>query len=127
MTIALFPSLTGSGGGFGLVVGRARVAIREFTGREMQSPLSGQRAVRREVIERCGGFAEGWGVEVALTVHALWKGYRVIEVPTQMSHRVTGRDARGVWHRFQQFRSVGRALRRLEREQPDTLRSPKKR
>lgn len=124
MTIALFPQTSGSGGGFGMVVGRARTMIREFTGREMQAPLSGQRAVMREVIERCGGFAEGWGVEVALTVRALWKNYRVLEIPTEMTHRVTGRDMKGIWHRFQQYRSVGRVLRALESEMPDTLHSP---
>ncbi len=124
MTIALLPGSSGSGGGFGLVVGKARSAIRELTGREMQAPLSGQRAVRREVIEKCGGFAEGWGVEVALTVRALWKNYRVVEVPTEMTHRVTGRDWKGIWHRFQQYRSVGKTLSLLEREIPETSSLP---
>ncbi|MCS6777659.1 MAG: glycosyltransferase family 2 protein [Chloroherpetonaceae bacterium] len=118
MTIATFPTLPGRGGGMGLVVRLARWGIRALTGHCMQAPLSGQRAVRREVVEACGGFATGWGVEVALTVRALRLGYRVQEVPTRMSHRVTGRDLAAVCHRGKQFISVARTLYHLaiERE-----------
>lgn len=117
MTIALFPVIPGKGGGSGFVVRRAREGIKRLTGQEVQAPLSGQRALRREVLESCG-FAEGWGMEAALTVRALRAGYRVLEVPTQMTHRVTGRDWASRWHRFKQYLAVGRALRLLAKEAP---------
>jgi glycosyltransferase involved in cell wall biosynthesis len=115
MTIATFPVRAGKGGGVGLVVKLSRWGIRKLTGRTMTAPLSGQRAVRRDVILDCGGFASGWGVEVALTVGALRQGYRVLEVPTQMTHRVTGRSLSAILHRGAQFAAAARVLLRLWR------------
>lgn len=113
MTIATFPVIPGKGGGIGLVVKLARWGIKELTGKTMQAPLSGQRAVRREVLENCGGFASGWGAEIALTVEALRREYRVLEVPTEMTHRVTGRDVASIRHRAFQFVAAARVLWRL--------------
>lgn len=110
MTIATFPVIPGRGGGFGLAVRLARWGIRRVTGREMAAPLSGQRAMRRAVWERVGGFAPGFGAETALTIDALCAGFRVVEVPTTMTHRVTGRDWRAVRHRARQFLAVARVL-----------------
>ncbi|MGE5576374.1 MAG: glycosyltransferase family 2 protein [Syntrophothermus sp.] len=111
MTIAAFPR-TGKKAGFGLVKGLARWGIRRFAGFEAQSPLSGQRAMRREVVDAVGGFASGFGVEVGLTIDAARKGFRVMEVPVQMSHAETGRDLAGFLHRGKQFWHVGLALLR---------------
>lgn len=113
MSIATFPRIAGKGGGVGLVVKLARWGIHRLTGQTMQAPLSGQRAVRRQVLEDIGGFAEGWGVEVGLTVKALQNSYRVLEIPTQMSHRVTGRSPAAILHRAQQFLAALRVLLKL--------------
>ena len=110
MTIATFPVGAGSGGGVGLVVGLARWGIRRLTGRTMTAPLSGQRALRRQLIADVGGFAAGWGAEVALTVGALQANYQVREVPTSMSHRVTGHNLTGILHRGAQFIAVAKIL-----------------
>ncbi len=118
MTIAAFPQRAGKGGGVGLVVRLARWGIFRLTGRVMVSPLSGQRAVRREVLTQVGGFAEGWSVEIALTVTALRAGFRVLEVPTTMTHRVTGRDFGAIRHRAAQFIAALRVLFRLWRDAP---------
>jgi glucosyl-3-phosphoglycerate synthase len=123
MSIATFPRIAGKGGGVGLVVKLARWGIHRLTGQTMQAPLSGQRAVRRQVLEDNGGFAEGWGVEVALTVRALQNAYRVLEIPTQMSHRVTGRSPAAILHRAQQFGAALKVLLRLgvlHRKSPST-------
>jgi glucosyl-3-phosphoglycerate synthase len=110
MTIATFPIRPGRGGGAGLVVRLARWGIRVLTGRTMTTPLSGQRALRRVTLDSSGGFASGWGVEIALTIRALWSGCRVIEVATEMDHRVTGRSAAAILHRAAQFTAVVRVL-----------------
>ena len=115
MTIATFPVGAGKGGGAGLVVRLSRWGIYKLTGRVMAAPLSGQRALRRDVVGDCGGFADGWGVEVALTVSALRRGFRVLEVPTTMTHRVTGRSPAAILHRAAQFLAAARALLRLWR------------
>ena len=116
MAIAQFPAGAGRGGGFGLAVGLARVGIRLLAGRRMGSPLSGQRAIRRELWERVGGIAPGFGAEVGLTIDAIRAGFRVVEVPAEFKHRVTGRDWSGIRHRARQFSHIAQALaRRLVR------------
>ena len=112
MAIAGFRKSSGKGGGFGLAVGLASSGIRALTGRRMDSPLSGQRALKKEVWERVGGIAPGFGAEVALTIDALRAGFRVVEVPTEMTHRLTGRDWRGIRHRAIQFAHIFQALAR---------------
>ena len=109
MTVAVLPRGKKSGG-FGLAVGLARWGIRKFTGRTMQAPISGQRAVRKEIIQRLGRLDSGFGVEVGLTIDALRMGYRVEEVPVELSHRSTGRDIGGFVHRGRQFIDIARAL-----------------
>lgn len=109
MTIARFPE-TGSKGGFGLVVTLARGGIFLLTGWRARAPLSGQRVLTRRLLEEVGGLSPGFGVEVGLTIDALRRGFRVLEIETQMAHRATGRDWRGFLHRGRQFIAVGRAL-----------------
>ena len=93
-------------GGFGLVKGLARRGIALLSGRQMASPISGQRAMTREAYLAVAPFAGGFGMEVAMTVDALRAGLNVVEVPTTMSHRETGRDLAGFVHRGKQFRQI---------------------
>lgn len=115
MSVARFPQ-GGGGGGFGLVKGLARWGIRRFGGIEAQSPLSGQRALSREAWRRIGGFAFGYGAEVALTIKAARAGLRIVEVPVAMRHRAYGKDLAGFLHRGKQLRHVAYALWRVWRE-----------
>lgn len=109
MTIAMLPSVKNSGG-FGFAVGLARWGIHKFTGQTMSAPLSGQRALKKEIIERMGGFDYGFGVETGLTIDTLKMGYKVEEVPVEISHRTTGRTLKGFIHRGKQFADIARAL-----------------
>jgi glycosyltransferase involved in cell wall biosynthesis len=109
MTIARPPD--GAPSGFGLVEGFARWGINALTHARMQRPLSGQRALTREIATRFG-FASGFGVEVALTVDALRAGYRVIEIPAPIEHNRTGRDVAGFLHRGRQGMDVAVVLAR---------------
>lgn len=102
MTVAQFPPALRKGG-FGLVKGLARLGIKLNTGLEMKSPLSGQRAMTREVLENVIPFASGYGVEVGLTIRTARVGFRVVEVPCAMTHAETGRDLKGFMHRGRQF------------------------
>jgi len=111
MTVAHFPPPRLKGG-FGLVKGLARKGIKFFTGLEMQSPLSGQRVMTRPVMDKLLPFASGYGVEVGLTIKAARAGFKVLEVPVQMTHAETGRDLKGFLHRGRQFYHVARVLAR---------------
>lgn len=110
MTIATFPVKPGSGGGFGAVVRVARWGVKHATGRTMTAPLSGQRCLTLAAWEAAQPLAPGFGVEVALTIDVLQAGLRVLEVPTEMDHRVTGRSLSARLHRARQLRDVVLAL-----------------
>lgn len=93
-------------GGFGIAKRLARSSIRWLGGKTMESPLSGQRAIARRALEALIPFPRGWGVEVAMTVRALWNGLTVVEVPLALEHRATGRSLAGFRHRGRQCLSV---------------------
>lgn len=118
LVIGAFP-VVGGPSGFGLVQTMARLAVRTLAGVDVSSPLSGQRAVRRRVLDGVQSLADGFGVEVALTIDAARAGYRVVEIPVAMQHRKTGRNWTGFWHRGRQFVHVAGALApRLLRRRP---------
>lgn len=105
MTIGKFPTAVKKGG-FGLVNNLARKGIKWFTGLHVASPLSGQRVMLREILEKVGLMEARFGVEVGLTIDVLRLGYRVKEIPVQMTHAETGRDLAGFLHRGHQFYDV---------------------
>lgn len=107
MAIGVLPAARG--GGFGLVRWVAGRGIRRACGFEAAAPLSGQRAVRAELLDRLA-LAPAWGLEVGLTIDAVAAGARVVEVPVAMDHRRTGRSPAGFAHRAAQGAGVVRAL-----------------
>lgn len=110
MAIAAMKAPPGHKAGFGMAVRLSRWAIRKFGGGEMSTPMSGQRAIRRAVLDHIGGFEMRFGVETALTIDALRKGYRVVEIALPLKHRSTGRNLRGFLHRGRQFADIARAV-----------------
>jgi glycosyltransferase involved in cell wall biosynthesis len=103
---------TRAGGGLGLAVAFARWAIRRRCGLRTRAPLSGQRALRARVLADVLPFADGFGMEVGMTIDAVRAGYRVLEVELDLTHRATGRTPAGFLHRARQLRDVVRAYRR---------------
>jgi glycosyltransferase involved in cell wall biosynthesis len=97
------------GGGFGIAVGTARRAIQSATGRRMDTPISGQRAMRPGVLHQLLPFATGFGMETGMTIDALRAGLRVEEVELELEHRATGKTLSGFVHRGRQARDVARA------------------
>ena len=91
------------GGGLGLAVGFARRAIRSLTGLELRAPISGQRAMRGATLVRLLPFAQGFGVEIGMTVDAARAGLRLEEVEIDLEHRATGRSVAGFVHRGRQL------------------------
>jgi glycosyltransferase involved in cell wall biosynthesis len=97
------------GGGFGVALGFARWAIRNRCGYEAGTPISGQRAMRPEVLRAALPLARGYGMEVGMTIDAVRAGYRVFEVELELEHRATGRTLAGFVHRARQLRDFARA------------------
>ena len=101
VAIAAFPKL--SGGGFGMVKRAAARLIRAACGFEAREPLSGQRALTAAALAAVRPLAPGFGLEVGMTIDAVRGGLRVVEIPIEgLSHRPTGRGARGFAHRARQ-------------------------
>ncbi|MGN6556824.1 MAG: glycosyltransferase family 2 protein, partial [Solirubrobacterales bacterium] len=109
------------GGGFGLALGFARWAIRRLCGLETAAPISGQRALRVEVLQAVLPFAQGYGMEIGMTVDAVRAGYRLREYELDLEHRATGKDFAGFLHRANQLRDFARVfLSRLLRRRAPT-------
>jgi glycosyltransferase involved in cell wall biosynthesis len=97
------------GGGFGVALGFAGWAIRRLCGAETIAPISGQRAMRTDVLQATLPFARGYGMEIGITVDAVRAGYCLREYELDLSHRATGRSLAGFAHRAAQLRDFARA------------------
>jgi glycosyltransferase involved in cell wall biosynthesis len=99
------------GGGFGLALGFARGAIHRLCGLETEAPISGQRALRTEALRSALPFADGYGMEIGMTVDAVRAGYRLGEYELDLEHRATGKNFAGFVHRARQLRDFARVYR----------------
>ncbi|NLV15713.1 MAG: glycosyltransferase family 2 protein [Syntrophomonadaceae bacterium] len=108
MCVAQFPPPVKKGG-FGMVKRLASWGIAR-EGLLVREPLSGQRAMTIKVLEAILPFHSGYGIEIGMTIRAVRNGFRVVEVPVNMSHAETGRDLKGFIHRGRQFLDVGKVL-----------------
>ena len=91
------------GGGFGFAVGYAHGAIKRLCGLDLKAPISGQRAMRGEVLAAVVPFAARFGMEIGMTVDAARAGFVIEEVPLHLAHRATGKTWRGFAHRGRQL------------------------
>lgn len=96
------------GGGFGLAVGYARGAIRRLCGLKLDAPISGQRALRGDLLPVLVPFAPRFGMEIGMTVDAVRGGFTVKEVELALTHRATGRTLAGFLHRGRQLTDFAR-------------------
>lgn len=109
ITIARFPP--GKGGhGFGLAKKTAELAIKVLTGRRLLSPLSGQRCLKKSVLEALLPLAPRFGMEVGMIIDALRKGYRIVEMEADLEHCPPGRNWSGFLHRGRQLCDIFKAL-----------------
>lgn len=99
------------GGGFGVALSFARRVVRRLTGLEPAAPISGQRALRPEVVPAVIPFAPGFGMEIGMTVDAHRAGFRLVEVELDLEHRATGRSPGGFVHRTRQLLDFARVYR----------------
>jgi hypothetical protein len=97
------------GGGFGVARAAARALIRLRSGFEAVEPLSGQRALSAEARGAVFPLAPRFGAETRMTIDAVRAGVHVEEIPLELEHRATGRDARGFIHRGRQLRDAALA------------------
>jgi len=109
MTIAAFAARVKLGG-HGFVVRLSGAGTRRAIGWAPAQPLNGQRCLTRAAFDAARPLARGFGVETALTIDLVRKGFRVAEVEVNLAHRATGGDLRSQLHRARQFADVALAL-----------------
>lgn len=97
-------------GGLGLVKTLARQGVRRLSGYDSGAPLSGQRAMRVDILRKSKRTYKGFGMEVGMLIDAVNQGYRVIEMEVPFAHRETGRDWKSWLHRGKQFFAITRTL-----------------
>ena len=75
--------------------------------------------MRTDVLRDVLPLAEGFGMEIGMTVDAVRAGHSVAEIELPLSHRATFRTLRGFAHRARQlrdFRKVARSRRARARK-----------
>lgn len=111
IAIADLPPQPGAGG-FGLVKRMARWGLRTKGASSVSEPLSGQRAVAWDALAFLTPFANGFGVDVQMTLDALAAGLAVVEITLPLTHAVTGKGFAGSLHRGAQAVAVARVIAR---------------
>jgi glycosyltransferase involved in cell wall biosynthesis len=101
--IAVGAFATRVGGGVGLALGFARWAIRRRCGLDTRAPISGQRALSEQALRDVLPLADGFGMEIGMTVDAVRAGHRIVELDLDLAHRATGRTPAGFAHRGRQL------------------------
>ena len=76
VTIAKFPPAKKKGG-LGFVKNLAKESVKEMTGVELTSTLSGQRIFKKEVLEIFDEIPFGYGVEVGMTIDILKNNFKI--------------------------------------------------
>jgi glycosyltransferase involved in cell wall biosynthesis len=97
LAVAVFANSVG--GGLGIARGFARWAIERRCGLRTRAPISGQRALSRRALEAVLPLADGYGMEIGMTIDAARAGCRLQEVELELAHRATGRTLAGFAHR----------------------------
>ena len=109
LAIAVFRSRVG--GGFGVALRYARRAIERLCGYQALAPISGQRALSARAMRAAYPFAQGYGMEIGITVDVVRAGLGVREIELDLSHRATGRSVGGFLHRARQLRDFRRVVK----------------
>jgi hypothetical protein len=107
MTIANLPPA--ATGGFGTVKRTAQWGVRKGAGIELKAPISGQRAMRADLLRSMKPSGH-FGFSVSLSIDASRAGARIVEVDVPLTHRHTGKTLGGFVHRGKQGFFLLRAL-----------------
>jgi glycosyltransferase involved in cell wall biosynthesis len=109
MAIAGFPPQ--GGGGLGTVKRFSSLGIKVLSGYGAGEPLSGQRVLSAACLAAVRPLAGGFGMETAMTIDAVRRGFRIVEVPVAgLTHRSTGRGLPGFAHRGKEGLHIARAI-----------------
>lgn len=109
LAVAVFA--TSVGGGLGIALGFARWAIERRCGLRTRAPISGQRALSHQALLAVLPLADGYGMEIGMTIDAVRAGCRLQEIELDLAHRSSGRSLGGFVHRGRQLIDFVRVYR----------------
>ena len=89
--------------------------IEELSGFDAAAPISGQRAMTTACLRDVLPLADGFGMEIGMTVDAVRAGHRIKEIELPLTHRATYRTLRGFLHRARQLRDFRKVARSRQR------------
>lgn len=107
--IGILPAAKGMGG-FGLVKCLSYSGMYILTSVKVNSILCGQRIIPAAFLREIE-LPEGFALEFKITLEAVRRGLRLVEIPVNMHHRVTGRDLSGFLHRGKQYLDILRMIK----------------
>ncbi len=74
-------------GGLGLVRGLAEKGLNFFYGKKFNSPLSGQRVFKRELLQDLLPFSKRFGLELGMDIDIIKNNWRVKEIKLNLKHK----------------------------------------
>ena len=93
-----------TGGGFGLVRSYASHIIEKKTGEHITWGISGVRIIKKDAFELIKNKTDNkFAFEVSTLIELINKGFRIININADFSHRVTGKNFSDFIHRGRQF------------------------
>lgn len=98
-------------GGIGIVKTLSRSSLYLLTAQDVPMLLSGQRLLPVHFIKSLD-LPDRFGLEFKLTLEAIKKGVKIIEIPVDMQHRETANNIRGFWHRGRQCADILNVVRK---------------
>ncbi|MFW5981608.1 MAG: glycosyltransferase family 2 protein [Halanaerobiaceae bacterium] len=107
ISIAVLPI---KGGGLGIVRKTADLALKCMTKNEMRAPLSGQRAFKKDILEKIYPLQEGFGLEMGFNLLIFKHNLKFVEVECGFKHRVTKSNFSGYMHRGLQLHDILKTL-----------------
>ncbi len=101
LSVASFPR--SAGGRFGLAPAFARWAVRRRCGLATSAPGSTQRALSLGTLRDVLPFADGYGMEIGMTIDAARAGRRLVEIELDLEPPAARSDGAGLLHRGRQL------------------------
>ncbi len=100
VAIAIIPIRAG---GFGVVRKTAEIILYLFTKKKMEAPLSGQRAIKKEIANKMRPFSKGFGLELGMDIYILNNNISYVEIECDFNHNLTRKNLKGFLHRGKQL------------------------
>ena len=107
IVIAIIPIRAG---GFGIVRKSAEIILYLFTKKKMKAPLSGQRAIKKEIANKMRPFSKGFGLELGMDIYILNNNISFVEVECDFNHNLTKKNLNGFLHRGKQLVDIFNVL-----------------